>query len=231
MSTYSHQWNLSPKAAISLQTRLAAQVVRENRLGPVKTVAGVDVAVSDDLARAAIVVLSYPQLEPVNVALATRPVTFPYIPGLLSFREGPVILEALARLNPLPDLLLFDGQGIAHPRRLGLASHIGLLAQLPSIGCAKSRLCGAYGPLAPERGSSSFLIDGGEKIGAAVRTQRGVKPVIVSTGHRIDLVTSIDYILRCCRQYRLPEPIRWAHRVAGGTTPPPAPRSRIDKTV
>jgi deoxyribonuclease V len=224
-----NSWNVSPAAAINLQTRLAPAVVCQNRLGPVKTVAGVDVAIKDDLAQAAVVVLSYPELEPVDAALASRPVTFPYIPGLLSFREGPVILAALAHLDRSPDLLIFDDQGIAHPRRLGLASHIGLLADLPSIGCAKSRLCGTYGPLAAERGSSSFLMDGAERIGAAVRTRRGVKPVFVSIGHRIDLSTSIEYILRCCRRYRLPEPIRWAHQVAGGARPPPTRRGRGDK--
>lgn len=218
-----NSWGLSPAEAIDLQSKLAAAVVRQNRLGPVNRVAGVEVAITEEMARAAVVVLSYPGLEPVEAALATRPVTFPYVPGLLSFREGPVIMAALARLERPPDLLIVAGQGVAHPRRLGLASHIGLLAEVPSIGCAKSVLCGTYGPLAAARGSVSFLMDGAEKIGAAVRTRARVKPIIVSTGHRIDLLTGIDYILGCSRGYRLPEPIRWARQVAGGTRPPPNP--------
>lgn len=218
-----NSWGLSPAEAIDLQSKLAAAVVRQNRLGPVNRVAGVEVAITEEMARAAVVVLSYPGLEPVEAALATRPVTFPYVPGLLSFREGPVIMAALARLERPPDLLIVAGQGVAHPRRLGLASHIGLLADVPSIGCAKSKLCGTYGPLAAARGSVSFLMDGAEKIGAAVRTRARVKPIIVSTGHRIDLLTGIDYILGCSRGYRLPEPIRWARQVAGGTRPPPNP--------
>lgn len=226
-----NSWDLSLAEAIDLQSKLAAAVVRQNRLGPVNRVAGVEVAVKEELARAAVVVLSYPGLEPVEAALATRPVIFPYIPGLLSFREGPVIMAALAGLERLPDLLIVDGHGVAHPRRLGLASHIGLLADVPTIGCAKSVLCGTYGPLAAARGSISFLMDGAEKTGAAVRTRAGVKPVIVSTGHRIDLLTGIDYILACCRRYRLPEPIRWARQVARGSRPPPARPDRGDRSA
>ena len=224
-----HSWDLSPVAAIDLQSRLAWAVDRHNRLGPVNTVAGVAVVSTEDLARAAAVLLSYPELEPVDVALATRSVTFPYIPGLLSFREGPVIMAALARLERPPDLLIVAGHGVAHPRRLGLASHIGLLADVPAIGCAKSKLCGTYGRLAAEQGSISFLMDGAERIGAAVRTRAGVKPVIVSTGHRIDLLTGIATILGCCRRYRLPEPIRWARQVARGTRPSPARPDRGDR--
>jgi deoxyribonuclease V len=215
-----HQWDLAPQEAAALQERLAAQVIRENQLGPVTSVAGVDVGIRADTAQAAIVVLSYPQLELVDYALATRPVTFPYVPGLLSFREGSVILEALEKVTRSPGLLIFDGQGIAHPRRLGIASHIGLLVDLPTIGCAKSRLCGSYEDPDFEWGSYTFLTDKGEIVGAVVRTRSGVKPVFVSIGHRIDLSTSVDYVLNCCRGYRLPETTRWAHRLAGGATPP-----------
>ncbi len=215
-----HQWDLAPQEAAALQERLAAQVIRENQLGPVTSVAGVDVGIRADTAQAAVVVLNYPQLEVVDYALAARPVTFPYVPGLLSFREGPVILEALEKVTRSPGLLIFDGQGIAHPRRLGIASHIGLIVDLPTIGCAKSRLCGSYEEPAFEWGSYTFLTDKGEIVGAAVRTRSGIKPVFVSIGHRIDLSTSVDYVLNCCRGYRLPETTRWAHRLAGGATPP-----------
>ncbi len=214
-----HRWDVSAAEAVAIQRRLAGQVVRENRLGPVKTVAGVDVSFHNDLGRAAVVVLSYPALQVVAYAVATRPVTWPYIPGLLSFREGSVILDALAQLTEQPDLLIFDGQGIAHPRRLGIASHIGVLLDQPTIGCAKSRLRGQHEEPDWERGSFVPLIDQGETIGAVVRTRPGVKPVFVSIGHRVDLPTSIDYVLSCCRGYRLPETSRWAHRVAGGTVP------------
>lgn len=215
-----HRWDISRQEAVALQETLATQVIRENQLGPVTSVAGVDVGIRADTAQAAVVVLNYPQLEVVDYALAARPVTFPYVPGLLSFREGPVILEALEKVTRSPELLIFDGQGIAHPRRLGIASHIGLLVDLPTIGCAKSRLCGSYEEPAFERGSCTSLTDKGEIIGAVVRTRSGVKPVFVSIGHRIDLSTSVDYVLNCCRGYRLPETTRWAHRLAGGATLP-----------
>ena len=203
-----------------MQKELAARVERRPRLGPVHRVAGIDVGLRGEMARAAVVVLDLESLSPVDYAVATRPVTFPYIPGLLAFREGPVVLDALEQLSTLPDLLIFDGQGLAHPRRLGIASHIGLLADLPAIGCAKSRLCGQHEEPGEEPGSHTPLLDRGEVIGAVLRTRRGVKPVYVSIGHRVDLATSIRYVLACCRGYRLPETTRWAHRVAGGETPP-----------
>ena len=215
-----HRWDISRQEAMALQERLATQVIRENQLEPVTSIAGVDVGIRADTAQAAVVVLNYPQLEVVDYALAARPVTFPYVPELLSFREGPVILEALEKVTRSPELLIFDGQGIAHPRRLGIASHIGLIVDLPTIGCAKSRLCGSYEEPAFEWGSYTFLTDKGEIVGAVVRTRSGVKPVFVSIGHRIDLSTSVDYVLNCCRGYRLPETTRWAHRLAGGATPP-----------
>jgi deoxyribonuclease V len=214
MSLLSHSWDMSVQDARRLQVKLAPHVIRENRLGSVKTVAGIDVGIKDDRACAAIVVFNFPGLDVVAQSLATRRITFPYIPGLLSFREGPVILDCLDRLDCKPDLLIFDGQGIAHPCRLGIASHIGLLSDFPSIGCAKSRLCGQYQEPGVERGSHVPLIDHGETIGAILRTRTGVKPVFVSTGHRVDLKTSIEYVLRCCKRYRLPETTRKAHRLA-----------------
>jgi deoxyribonuclease V len=216
----SHSWDLSPKEAFELQSALAVKVERQLRIGPVRHVAGVDVSVRDDVGRAAVVVLDLEGLAPVDYAVATRPATFPYVPGLLAFREGPVVLDAIEKLRTTPDLLIFDGQGLAHPRRLGIASHIGLLVDMPAIGCAKSRLCGQHDEPGEEPGDYAFLVERGEIIGAVLRTRRGVKPVFVSIGHRVDLETSIEYLLACCRSYRLPETTRWAHRVAGGDVPP-----------
>jgi len=220
MPGISHRWDLSPEEAAALQRDLATKAERQNRLGPVKLVAGIDVSVRDDAGRAAIVVLDFERLSPVEYAVATRPITFPYIPGLLSFREGPAALEALAQLKTTPDLLMVDGHGLAHPRRFGIASHLGLLADLPSIGCAKSRLVGRHDEPGQEVGNYAPLVDRGEVIGAVLRTRPGVSPVFVSIGHRIDLATSIQTVLACCRGYRLPETTRWAHRVAGGEKPP-----------
>jgi deoxyribonuclease V len=179
-------------------------------------VAGIDVGIKDGLARAAVVVLTLPQLELIEQACAERPATFPYVPGLLSFREAPAILDALATLTHIPDVLIFDGQGYAHPRRMGIATHIGVLLDHPAIGCAKSRLCGTYQEPGLDRGSRTWLRDGEETIGAVVRTRTRVKPVFVSVGHRVSLPTAIDTVLRCGGGYRLPEPTRRAHRVASG---------------
>jgi deoxyribonuclease V len=214
MFRFLHSWDMSVQDARRLQVKLAAHIIQENRLKTVKTVAGIDVGMKGDMACAAIVVLDFPGLDVVAKATATRRITFPYIPGLLSFREGPVILDTLNRLGRKPDLLIFDGQGIAHPCRLGIASHIGLIVDLPSIGCAKSRLCGEYQEPDVERGSQVPLMDHGEIIGAIVRTRAGVKPVFVSIGHRVDLKTCIDIVLACCKGYRLPETTRKAHRLA-----------------
>jgi deoxyribonuclease V len=214
MSFLSHPWDMSPQDARRMQMTLADYVIREDNLGKVKTVAGIDVGMKGDRAFAAIVVLAFPRLDVVAEATANRRIAFPYIPGLLSFREGPVILDALDRLGRKPDLLIFDGQGIAHPCRLGIASHIGLIVNIPSIGCAKSRLCGQYQEPDAGQGSYISLMDQGETIGAIVRTRTGVKPVFVSIGHRVGLNTSIDYVLRCCQGYRLPETTRKAHRLA-----------------
>jgi len=218
MATLSRSWDLSPEEAIALQKQLAAQVIRAAQLGPVKTVAGIDASYKEGLAQAAVVILAYPELELIEYAVARRPVSFPYVPGLLSFREAPAVLDALEKLSARPDLLIFDGQGIAHPRRLGIASHLGLLVDLPAIGCAKSRLTGRYTEPGPKRGDFSPLIDRGETVGAALRTRPKTKPLFVSIGHRVDLPASIDYVLNCCRRYRLPETTRWAHRVAGEGT-------------
>lgn len=178
--------------------------------------AGVDVGFRDGgrLARAAVAVLSFPDLTPLEQALAHCPTCFPYIPGLLSFREVPAVLEALSGLRQLPDLILCDGQGLAHPRRFGIACHLGVLLDLPTIGVAKSRLIGHHEPLPPEKGAWVPLYDGDECVGAVVRTRAGVRPLYVSIGHRVSLASAIDYVLRCTTRYRLPETTRAAHRLA-----------------
>ena len=214
MSRISHPWNLKPKEAMVLQKRLAGEVVDNVPLAKVSTVAGIDVAFQKDTAIAAVVLMGYPDLEPIETSVAKRPIAFPYIPGLLSFREGPVIMEALDNLGHRPDLCIFDGQGKAHPRRLGIACHIGLIIGIPSIGCGKSRLCGHHDEPGHTRGCHVPLMDKDDIIGAVVRTRDGIKPVYVSAGHLIDLESSIRMVLSCCTKYRLPEPIRHAHRLA-----------------
>jgi deoxyribonuclease V len=218
MITLKHElpWNVSPAQAIETQERLRRLVVLEGGLAGVQAVAGLDVGLRDGRARAAVVVLSYPGLERLDEAVAERPLEFPYVPGLLTFREGPAALAALERLATAWDVLLCDGQGYAHPRRLGLASHLGVLLDRPSVGCAKSRLVGRHGELGQAAGSWAELVDHGEVVGAAVRTRTGVRPVYVSPGHRIDLVSAIELVLGCVRGRRLPEPTRLAHQLASG---------------
>lgn len=211
-----HPWDVSPTEAMAIQERLRDRVSQETDFTQVRTVAGIDVSVKDDAAKAAVVVLDYPDLTPIDQSTAEQSVQFPYIPGLLAFREGPVVLRALEKLATEPDLFIFDAQGLAHPRRMGLATHIGLVIDRPSIGCAKARLCGTYHEPGPERGAYTHLRDGNEIIGAVVRSRSEIQPVYVSVGHKIDLETAIHYVLHCCRGYRLPETTRWAHRVAGG---------------
>lgn len=211
-----HPWDVPPDEAIRLQRRLAAQVIADQPLplGAIRLVAGVDVSVKDDVSRAAVVVLRFPALQPVEVVTADRPTTFPYIPGLLSFREGAVILDALRKLDSTPDVFLFDGQGTIHPRRIGIACHIGLFLDAPAIGCAKTLLTGHHAPVPPERGSWVPLIDRGETIGVALRTRAHVKPVYVSVGHRATLHDARALVLACTTRYRLPEPTRAAHHAA-----------------
>jgi len=211
-------WPDNVAAARAMQEALRQQVVREDRLGPVTTVAGIDVGFEDGgrTTRAAVAVLAFPGLEPVAQAISRRPTSFPYVPGYLSFRELPAVLEALERLATLPDLILCDGQGLAHPRRFGLACHLGVLTDLPCIGVAKSRLIGTHAELPPDKGRWVPLRDRDETIGAVLRTRTRVSPVYVSIGHRVCLETAIDYTLRCTTRYRLPETTRHAHRLASG---------------
>jgi deoxyribonuclease V len=214
----SHSWNLSPSEAIALQRQLATQVITEDRLGQVQAVAGIDVGFEDQgkITRAAVVVLRLDDLSLIEQVIARQPTCLPYIPGLLSFRECPAILAALEKLTVLPDLLLCDGQGIAHPRRFGIACHLGVLTDLPSIGVGKSRLVGKHGPVPDTRGDWTPLVDRRETVGAVLRTRTGVSPIFVSPGHRISLPTAIDYVMACTTRYRLPETTRAADKLASG---------------
>jgi len=213
-----HGWRVTTAEAIEIQKELAAEVSRNGDMASPRLIAGVDISVNRwaKTGTAAVVVLSYPEFELVETRIVTDRIEFPYVPGLLSFREAPLILAACEELTVTPDLLMVDGQGIAHPRRMGLASHLGLFLDIPTIGCAKSRLCGSHEEPGNEAGSYAELLDSGEVIGAAVRTRTGVKPVYVSIGHKVDLSTAIRRVLECCRGYRLPEPTRLAHQAAGG---------------
>ncbi|MBC6475976.1 MAG: deoxyribonuclease V [Hormoscilla sp. GM102CHS1] len=211
-----HQWPTSTQSATAIQQQLVPEVITTDQLESVQYVAGVDVGFVDDGAtsRAAVAVLSFPSLELSEQAIAQRPTQFPYVPGFLSFREIPPVLEALEKLNTTPDLILCDGQGLAHPRRFGLACHLGVLTDIPTIGVAKSRLIGTHAELPVEKGSWQPLIHEQEIIGAVLRTRSTVKPLYVSIGHRVSLPTAIDYVLRCTRSYRLPETTRIADRLA-----------------
>jgi deoxyribonuclease V len=217
---FGHSWDVSLTEAREIQQQLRGRVRTEPLDYPPATIAGIDVSVKGNLSRAAVVLLSYPELVPLYAATAERPTSFPYVPGLLAFREGPAVLAALEELASRPDVLMFDGQGWAHPRRMGIAAHLGVLLDIPSIGCAKSRLCGAHAEPERQKGDWTPLTDGDEVIGAVVRTRDNVRPVFVSIGHRVDLRTAVRLVLGCAARYRLPEPTRWAHRVAGGETVP-----------
>lgn len=214
-----HRWDVTPKEAMQIQRELAGRVVEQDRLPAVHFVAGVDVGFEGEdnrTARAAVVVLNFPALQPVDFAIARMPVTFPYIPGLLSFRELPVVLKALEQLRIVPDVFIVDGHGRSHPRRMGIACHLGVLLDLPTIGCAKSILCGKADEPENRVGAQSPLMDGAEQIGAALRTRVSTKPVYVSIGHLVSLDRAARVVLECCKRYRLPETTRYAHRVAGG---------------
>ena len=201
-----------------MQRELRAHLILTDHLEPVRRVAGVDVGFEAEgtVTRAAVAGLRYPELELLETAIARRPTTFPYIPGLLSFRELPAVLAALEQLREPPDLLLCDGQGIAHPRRFGIASHLGLLVDIPAIGVAKTRLCGTHEEPPNQRGAWTPLWGQGEIIGAVLRSRIGVRPLYVSPGHRAGLETAVAYVMGCCTRYRLPETTRHAHRLASG---------------
>ncbi|MBM2824828.1 MAG: hypothetical protein HW402_492 [Dehalococcoidales bacterium] len=217
-----HGWQLSIPEALALQRQLAAQVTITAEVVRPRFIAGVDLAVGRGQTEAtgAVVVLSYPELKLVETEVVQGRLDFPYIPGLLSFRESPLTLAAFEKLNITPDVVLVDGQGLAHPRRFGLACHLGLFLDTPTIGCAKSLLCGRHEVPGVEPGSYAEIVDKGETIGVALRTKLGVKPVYVSIGHKLDLKTAVYWVRACCRGYRLPEPLRLAHLAAGGNLKP-----------
>lgn len=211
-----HQWDLSPAQAKQLQKTLAGQVRLQPMRKQPRCVAGLDCALNkaQTAIYAAAAVFSFPDLKPLETAVARLPLVFPYVPGLLSFREIPVYLEVIKKLQNPVDLFLIDGQGIAHPRRLGLASHLGLFLNTPTIGCAKSRLIGTFDTPPLLKGHFSWLYDGADKIGAVLRTRSGTKPLFVSPGHLCSFQDAVDYTLACCTKYRLPEPARLAHQAA-----------------
>jgi deoxyribonuclease V len=219
---FTHPWDVSTAEAREIQRQLLGRVRVEPLDRQPGIVAGIDVSIKVGQARAAVVLLRRSDLAPFQAVTAEMPVAFPYVPGLLAFREGPAVLAALEQLEHQPDVLMFDAQGLAHPRRMGLATHLGVLLDLPAVGCAKSRLCGAHVEPDEQKGCWTPLTDKGEIVGAVVRTRDRVRPVFVSVGHRIDLEAAVSLVLEYATRYRLPEPTRWAHRVAGGEPLPPA---------
>jgi deoxyribonuclease V len=209
-----HSWTLTGREAVALQRELAEKVVVADCLPrPVRSVAGVDVSYErgGDSFFAAVVVLELPDFKLIEEASATGRISFPYVPGLLSFRELPVVLDAFSALRTVPDAVLVDGQGIAHPRRFGLACHLGLWTGLPTVGCAKSRLCGSHLPPGRNKGDSVPLLLDGEEVGAVLTSRSGVRPLYISPGHRTDLASAVALVQSCLGAYRLPEPTRLAH--------------------
>lgn len=212
-----HKWDLSPAEAASVQAELRDQLILKWDHRAVSTIGGADISIKTDIARAAIIVISYPELAPLEAVVADAPLVFPYIPGLLSFREGPAVLAAWEKLQTKPDVLMFDGQGIAHPRGIGIASQMGIWLERPTIGVAKSRLYGRHEEAGPKRGDQTKLLDkNGSVIGTVLRTREKTNPLYVSPGHLIDVKHSTEFVMACCTSYRLPEPTRRAHKVAGG---------------
>lgn len=215
-----HSWDLEPSLAVQVQNRMRDSLVLRWDGRKVATIGGVDVSYRPGKGFTAIVVMRYPELIPIEGVTAEVPVTFPYIPGLLAFREGPVVIAAWMKLRAKPDLLMFDAQGIAHPRGIGLASHMGLWFERPSIGVAKSRLYGHHEEPGLNRGESTKLYDEKDPariIGTVLRTRKNVKPIYVTPGHLIDVPNSARFVIECSKRYRLPEPTRWADKVAAGT--------------
>ena len=213
-----HSWQVDTAQAKEIQLRLAKKVVTKDEELKPGLIGGMDISApnSKGIARGAAVILRYPDLELIEVETAEIKLDFPYIPGLLSFRECPLLLAVCEKVSNVPDLILVDGQGLAHPRRFGLASHLGLFLDIPTIGCAKSILCGKHSTLGEEVYSHTELVDNGEIIGAALRTKTGTKPIYVSIGNRIALASALYWAGKCCRGYRMPEPTRLAHLAAGG---------------
>lgn len=211
-----HSWRVTTDEARQLQEKLRNQVIKKDQFAEIRTIAGVDLGIKNNISLASVVVLNYPNLQIVDGVVAESRVKFPYIPGYLSFREIPPLLVAFARLKTEPDLIIVDGQGVAHPRRFGLACHLGLILDKPTIGCAKSRLCGKYIEPNTEKGSYTHIFDKDEIIGVALRTRTNVNVVYVSIGHQISLDTARMITMACCPKYRLPETTRYAHKAAAG---------------
>jgi deoxyribonuclease V len=209
----SHPWDVTPPEAVAIQNRLRRFVVLAWDHPPVSRVAGLDCSYArgSDHGYAVVTVFDWPQLDEIEVAWAVGAIAFPYIPGLLTFREAPLLLQAWKKLRHHPDLIFVDGQGIAHPRSMGLAAHLGVLLDIPSIGCAKTPLVGGDPFVGNTKGNAAPLLHQGEEVGAALRTRTGVKPLYCSPGHRIDIKIALKWVLEACRDYRLPEPLRRAH--------------------
>jgi deoxyribonuclease V len=211
-----HSWRISVKEAVKIQEALRSRIILKKTFLRVEAIGGGDAAYSKngDLLLGAMVVLSFPNLEILDMATAHGTIPFPYISSLLSFREGPILIKTFQRLKIKPDVMIFDGQGIAHPRGMGLASHMGLWCDLPSIGCAKTPLLDEFSSPGLSKGSYEWIQRAGQKVGAVLRTKESVRPLFVSPGHRIDLLTSIQLILESCRGFRIPEPLRKAHQLS-----------------
>jgi len=207
-----HEWDLSVADARSIQNRFSSKIVLKNQFSQIGLIAGADIAidVENNEGIAGVIVYTFPDLQVIEKKYAQRKVTYPYVPGLLSFRESPLLLDVMKKVEQEPDLIVFDGQGIAHPRSFGIASHMGLLLNKPTIGCAKSLLFGKYKEPGKEAGSVSKLCSGNKIIGAVVRSRESVKPIFISPGHKIDLKTAIQIMLKCCDGYRIPKPTREA---------------------
>ena len=216
---HQHSWKVTPRQAILIQKELQKKIVTNDTFGEIKHVAGVDVGFEEEgkITRAAIAVLDFPSLKLNNVVIGRCKTMFPYIPGLLSFRELPAVIKSLDKLDQLPDLLLCDGQGFAHPRRFGLACHLGLITDIPSLGVGKTRLIGKHQQVPDRKGAWQPLMDKEERVGAVLRTRSNVKPVYISIGHRICLETAIDCVMRCTTRFKLPETTRIAHKYASQT--------------
>jgi deoxyribonuclease V len=212
-----HTWNVTPAEAAQIQKDLKEEVSLVDDFDKIERVGGVDVKYKKGFSKAtaAAVVLSFPGLEVLEVQVVEGEVSFPYVPGLFSFREIPLLIPVLEKLKTTPHLMLVDGQGIAHPQRMGLAAHLGILLNIPTIGCAKSRLIGTYEEPSKEKGAFTYLYDQGKVIGAVVRTRTNISPVYVSTGHRISLSTAVELLLKCTTKFRIPEPLRSAHIASG----------------
>lgn len=212
---HDHPWDVEPAQAIDIQKKLSKKIITTDKNGPVSTVAGIDVSYKKGRGVGAVVIFTFPGLKLLDQWVTTASVVYPYIPGFLSFREIPVILPAMEKISEPPDLILMDGQGIAHPKCFGLASHLGVIFDVPTIGCAKSRLTGSFQPPGKDKGAVSYLYAKNQVIGAVVRSRTNVSPLFVSPGHKISLQTAIAIVLTCCTRYRIPEPLRRAHHMAG----------------